>query len=102
MNAEYDAAVARFEADLVLAAGAARAMGTHRLRRRAARIYRNALREAAGRPHDPRWSILELVVDAFVERIRDVPLSPGAAIARQRLELLRAGSTVENDVFAIA
>jgi hypothetical protein len=92
MNAEYDAAAARFEADLVLAARAARvAIGTQRLRRRAVRIYRSALSEAAGRPHDLRWRILERVVDAFVERIRDVPLSPDAAIARQRLELLRAG-----------
>jgi hypothetical protein len=54
-------------------------------------LYRNALSEAAGCPHDRRWHILERVVDAFVERIRDVPLSPDAAIARQRLELLRAG-----------
>jgi hypothetical protein len=97
IHAEYEAAVERFEADLELAAGAARAaMGTHRLRRRAARIYRNALTEAAGRPHDPRWNILEIVVDAFVERIRDVPLSPDAAIARKRLELLRAEETEEN------
>jgi hypothetical protein len=92
MNAEYDAAAARFEADLVIAAGAARAaMGTQRLRRRAVRLYRNALSEAAGCPNDLRWRILERVVDAFVERIRDVPLSPDAATARERLELLRAG-----------
>jgi hypothetical protein len=90
-NAEYDAAAARFEADLVLAAGAARAAnGTHALRRRAVTIYRNALSEAAGRPHDRRWRLLERVVDAFVERIRDVPPSPAAAVARERLELLRA------------
>jgi hypothetical protein len=31
------------------------------------------------------------VVDAFAERIRDVPLSPEAAVARKRLELLRTG-----------
>jgi hypothetical protein len=94
MNAEYDAAAARFEADLVIAAGAARAAtGIHRLRRHAVSIYRDALSEAAGRPHDLRWHILERVIDAFVERIRDVPVSPDAATARERLELLRAGST---------
>ncbi len=91
METEYDAAAARFDADLVIAAGAAQAaLGTQRLRRRAVRVYRNALSTAAGRPHDPRWRILELMVDAFVERIRAAPRSADAAAALERLELLRA------------
>ena len=91
MDAEYDAAVARFDADLVIAAGAERAaLGTHRLRQRAVSVYRNALNTAAGRPYDPRWRTLELVVDAFVERIRTAPRSPEAAAAFERLHRLRA------------
>lgn len=91
MDAEYDAAVARFDADLVIAAGAAQAAhGTHTLRRRAVSVYRNALATAAGHPYDPRWQILELMVDAFVQRIRSVPRTPDAAAALERLQRLQA------------
>jgi hypothetical protein len=91
MDAEYDAAAARFEADLVIAAGTAlRAVGTHRLRRRVVSVYRNALNTAAGRPHDPRWQIFELMVDAFVERISTAPRTPEGAAALERLHRLQA------------
>jgi len=91
MDAEYTAAAARFDADLVIAAGPAQTVvGTQRLRRRAVNVYRNALSTAAGRPHDPRWQILELVVGAFVERVRTAPSTPDAAAALERLQRLRA------------
>ena len=89
MTLEYDAAAARFDADLIIAAGTAPAAGTHRLRKRAVGVYRNALTCAAGRPGDPRWRILELVVGAFLCRVADAPHSPESAAALARLERLR-------------
>jgi hypothetical protein len=89
ITAEYDAATARFDADLCLVAGTVSGAGTQRLRRRAVRIYRNALDAAAGRPDDLRWHVLDLVVDAFVERVRNVPRSREAGAAFARLERLR-------------
>lgn len=90
-SGEYDAAAARFDADLVIAAGAAAALGTQRLRKRAVSVYRNALNFAAGRPGDPRWHILELAVDAFLVRVANAPRSPESAAALARLERLRNG-----------
>jgi hypothetical protein len=87
---EFDAAVARFDADLIIAAnGSSAAVGARRLRRRAVTVYRNALDFAAGHPFDPRWFLLALIVDAFVARVGNGPHTPEVVAALKRLTLLR-------------
>lgn len=87
---EFDAAVARFDADLIIAAsGVSAALGTNRLRRRAVAVYRNALHSAAGHPFDSRWLLLALIVDAFVARVGNGPHTPDVEAALKRLTLLR-------------
>lgn len=90
MTLEFEAAVARFDADLIIAAtGSPAALRTNRLRRRALAVYRNALDFAAGRPHDPRWGILSLIVDEFIARVGNESRTPDAEAALERLKLLR-------------
>jgi len=87
---EYDAAVARFDADLMIAASCSpAALGTNRVRYRAATAYRSALSFAAGRPFDPRWGVLVLIVDEFITRVGSGPRTPHAEAALERLTLLR-------------
>ena len=90
MTPEFEAAVARFDDDLVVAAtGSPAVLNTNRLRRRAVTVYRNALDFAAGSPHDPRWRILALIVDEFITSVGSGLHTPHAKAALERLTLLR-------------
>ena len=89
-HSEFEAAVTRFDGDLIVAASASRAaLEVNYLRRRAVTAYRNALNVAAGHPFDPRWRLLTLIVDAFIIRVGCGPHTPDAEAALERLALLR-------------
>lgn len=87
---EAAAALARLDADLVIAAGGAVAgSDLQTVRRRVLAAYRRALAEAAGKPFDARWNLLALTVATYVARIPDGPRSYDAEAAIARLRLLR-------------
>ncbi|HEV8019694.1 MAG TPA: hypothetical protein VGP41_00440 [Candidatus Lustribacter sp.] len=88
---EHEAALARMDADLTIAAShmPANVREVHFLRRRVLAAYRDALGEAAGVPLDPRWNVLALTIAAFVTRIAEGPRSSAAAAAVERLRSLR-------------
>jgi hypothetical protein len=90
LAAEHTAALARLDADLAIAAGAATgdAAHLHLLRRRVVAAYRSAL-YAAGMPADPRWDILAVCVSDFIARLTSTSRSADAASALRRLKLLR-------------
>jgi hypothetical protein len=89
-HSEFEAAVTRFDGDLIVAASASHAaLDVNYLRRRAVTAYRNALNVAAGHPFDPRWRLLTLIVDAFIIRVGCGPHTPDAEAALERLALLR-------------
>jgi hypothetical protein len=93
VNFEFEAAVARFHADLIVAAtGSPATLSDIHLRRCAVAVYRNALDFAAGHPLDPRWGILERIVDEFISRIGSASRTPDAEAALERLTLLRDAS----------
>jgi hypothetical protein len=90
LNAEHVAAVARLDADLLIASGGAgHAPDVHDLRRHVSAAYRRALAGAAGVPADPRWNDLARAVGSFVECVAGQPPSFEAAEAIARLKLLR-------------
>jgi hypothetical protein len=90
LAAEHTAALARLDADLAIAAGAAAgdAADLHILRRRVVAAYRSAL-YAAGMPADPRWDVFAVSVSDFVAHLTGIPRSADAAGALRRLKLLR-------------
>jgi hypothetical protein len=90
LAAEHTAALARLDADLVIAAAAATgdAADLHILRRRVVAAYRSAL-YAAGIPADPRWDVFAVCVSDFVARLTASPRSADAESALRRLKLLR-------------
>ena len=87
MPTEHQAALARLDADLAIAAShtPANVREVHFLRRRVLTAYRDALAGAAGVPLDPRWNALALTITAFVTRIADGPHSRAATAALDRL-----------------
>lgn len=86
--AEHAGAVARLDADLVIAAGGSAEYDVHHLRRRAVSAYRTALATAAGKPFHPSWAVLASSVNAFTARIGSSARTRDARAARERLELL--------------
>lgn len=84
LAAEHAAAVARLDADLVIAASGSPDFDVHQLRSRAVSAYRAALATGAGKPSDSSWNLLALTVNAYVARVeatartRDATRSPRA------------------------
>lgn len=91
LNEEYSAAVARFDADLAIAAtgfiGNGRTLQS--LRRQVLDAYRSALAAASGIPSDPHWHVLAIGVGTFIAYVSVGARSPHAAAALARLWLLR-------------
>lgn len=86
--AEHAGAVARLDADLVIAAGGSSEYDVHHLRRRVVSAYRNALVTAAGKPFHPSWVVLASSVSAFTACIGSSVRTRDARAALERLELL--------------
>lgn len=87
--AEHAAAVARLDADLVIASNGSTGQELQVLRRRALSAYRTALSSAAGAPFDPCWNVLALCVDTFVAHAEAGTQSRDARAALERLDALR-------------
>jgi hypothetical protein len=87
---EAAGALARLDADLVIAAsGAEGALDLQVMRRRVIAAYRSALTEAAGEPFDSRWNVLALTVASYVASLAVGLRSRDAEAAVARLCLLR-------------
>ena len=87
--AEHAGAVARLDADLVIASGGNAEYVTHQLRRRVVSAYRHALAAAAGKPFHPSWGVLASAIGAFVACVADSVRTRDARAALERLKLLR-------------
>jgi hypothetical protein len=89
LMAEHAGAIARLDADLVIATSGITEYDVHQLRRRVISAYRNALVTAAGKPFHPDWTALALSVTAFVARAGTSARIGEARAALARLDSLR-------------
>ena len=88
LAAEHAAAVARLDADLVIASSGSPDFDVHQLRSRAVSAYRAALSAGAGKPADSSWNVLALTVNAYVARVEATARTRDARAAVARLDSL--------------